>query len=104
MRNFSAAEQPVGLGCPCSIGKTVTVWNPSAILVPVLGHPQQSGAVYLGSGGRFVDKSCLIMKGKQDKATRQRRPFKAFRTNRPPPGIGASAPEGLKKLRETCPL
>lgn len=40
-----------------------------------------------------MDKSCLIMKGKQDKATRQRRPFKAFRTNRPPPGMGARAPE-----------
>lgn len=35
-----------------------------------------------------MDKSCLIMKGKQDKATRQRRPFKAFRTNRPLPGPG----------------
>lgn len=33
-----------------------------------------------------MNKSCLIMKGKQGKATRQRKPFKAFRTNRPLPG------------------
>lgn len=47
-----------------------------------------------------MDKSCLIMTGKQDKATRQRRPFKAFRTNRPlsGPDVLLKAPRSSGKL------